>query len=162
MISLTPIIAALKPRQVLPGRLPWFRQVEGAAAFARVAELPSVPLPGCWVIRTSDTSTPDGERASLVRVGFDVVVAITNHRIDSTGDSDDVLLSYRDAVLAVLQDFKAFPNVTLKERVARKSGQAIEYAAGDLWWRDAYEFTARVTNYLPDPPAFEQIQNRNT
>lgn len=160
MISLTPVIAALAAaRPVLLAGLPWFRQVEGGAAFARVAALPSVPLPGCWVVRTSEKSTPAGERVAHVTVGFDVVVAVTNVRMASNGDADDALLHYRKAVLGVLQEFAPWPETL--EPIERVSGQAIEYSAGDLWWKDSYTTTVRVTNYLPDPVAFDRLNNPN-
>ncbi len=109
MISLTPVINALlaaRPALLgMPVGLPWFRQVEGGAAFARAAAMPSVPLPGCWVVRTGEKSTPAGERVSHVTVTFDVVMAVTNVRMATGGDADDALLHYRQAVLQVLQDF---------------------------------------------------------
>lgn len=160
MLSLTPVIQRLGEapigRASLPAGLPWFRQVEGAAAFARISQLPQVPLPGCWVVRTADSSTPAGERRGLVRVAFDVVIGVTNHRVASAGDSDDVLLAYRRAVLAELQELTGLPGQM--DPVERKSGSAIEYTEGDLWWRDQYECLVEMTNYLPDPPAFDRIQ----
>lgn len=163
MISLTPVIDRLRTASVgrakLPAQLPWFRQVEGAAAFARVASLPQVPLPGCWVVRAAEQSAPAGERRSVVTVAFDVVIGITNHRIASAGDSDDVLLAYRLAVLAELQELRDLPG--LVDAIERKGGSVIEYAEGDLWWRDQYTCAVAVTNYLPDPPAFDRITNTN-
>lgn len=158
MISLTPIITALAAaRPVLPAGLPWFRQIEGGAAFARVAAMPGVPLPGCWVIRTAEKSTPAGERVAHVAVGFDVVMAVTNVRMGSNGDADDALLHYRQAVLQVLQDMAPWPETL--DPVERVSGAAIEYGAGDLWWKDSYTATVRVTNYLPDPVIFDRVTN---
>lgn len=164
MISLLPVMERLRAapagRALLQGLAPgapWFRLVEGAAAFARVASLPQVPLPGCWVVRTADPSTPTGERRSRVSVAFDVVIGVTNHRVASAGDSDDVLLAYRRAVLAELQELTHLPGQV--DPVERKGGSAIEYTDGDLWWRDQYVVLVDVTNYLPDPPAFDRINN---
>ncbi len=161
MISLTPVIDALRlARPALPSGLVWFRQVEGGAAFARVADLPSVPLPGCWVVRTGDASMPDGERVSVTTVSFDVVMGVTNHRMATAGDSDDVLLAYRRAVLDVLQEWEFDPSQHMRQLrpLERTGGQAIEYSAGDLWWKDTYRFTARIDNFLPDPPAFDRVE----
>lgn len=156
MISLAPVIERLRlARPQLAGGLPWFRQVEGAAAFARLSALPQVPLPGCWVVRTADPSAPAGERRSVTRVQFDVVIGVTNHRIASAGDSDDVLLSYRRAVLTELQEL-TLPGQT--DSIERTAGAAIEYTEGDLWWRDTYMCPVETTNYLPDPPAYDRIQ----
>lgn len=161
MISLTPVIAALAAaRPVLPGGLQWFRQVEGGAAFARVADMPSVPLPGCWVIRTGERSTPSGEREARVAVQFDVVVAVTNVRMTTGGDADDALLVYRQAVLSVLQELAPWPLQTV-HAIERVGGQAIEYSAGDLWWKDSYTTTVLVSNYLPDPVIFDRVDNPN-
>lgn len=161
MLSLAPIIEQLRVAPVgrasLPAALPWLRSVEGAAAFARLPEQVQVPLPAAWVVRTADGSTPAGERRSVVLVRFDVVLAITNHRIASAGDSDDVLLAYRRAVLLELQELTGLPGQ--QSAVERKAGTVIEYAAGDLWWRDSYEVLAEATNYLPDPPAYDRLTN---
>jgi hypothetical protein len=158
VISLAPVIAALvAARPVLPAGLPWFRQVEGGAAFARVADLPSVPLPGCWVVRTSEKSTPGGERVAHVTVVFDVVMAITNVRMGTNGDADDALLHYRQAALQALQELAPWPETL--EPVERTGGQAIEYSAGDLWWKDSYTTTVRVTNYRADPGLYDRLTN---
>lgn len=156
MISLAPVIARLRlARPQLPAGMPWFRQVEGAAAFARLSAMTNVPLPGCWVVRTADPSTPAGERRSVTRVQFDVVIGVTNHRIASAGDSDDVLLAYRLAVLGELQELMLAGQTDSMERTA---GAAIEYTEGDLWWRDTYMCPVETTNFLPDPPAYDRIQ----
>ena len=161
MISLTPVMVALAAaRPVLPGGLQWFRQVEGGAAFARVAAMPSVPLPGCWVIRTAEKSTPTGEREARVAVSFDVVMAMTNVRMATGGDADDALLAYRLAVLDVLQELAPWPLQTV-DAIERVGGMAIEYSAGDLWWKDTYTATVLVTNYLPDPGNFDLVRNQN-
>jgi hypothetical protein len=160
VISLTPVITTLQAaRPALPAGLPWFRQVEGGAAFARVASMPSVPLPGCWVVRTGERSTSAGERVSHVVVTFDVVTAVTNMRMATDGDADDALLHYRQAVLQALQELEPWPQTL--EPIERTGGQAIEYSAGDLWWKDTYTTTVRVTNYLPDPASFDRIDNPN-
>jgi hypothetical protein len=158
VISLTTVISALAAaRPALPAGLPWFRQVEGGAAFARVAALPNVPLPGCWIVRTAEKSTPAGERVAHVSVTFDVVMAVTNVRMATGGDADDALLHYRQAVLQVLQELAPWPETV--NAIERVSGAAIEYSAGDLWWKDTYTATVRVTNYLPDPAIFERVHN---
>lgn len=158
MISLTPVINALvAARPALPAGLPWFRQVEGGAAFARVAAMPSVPLPGCWVVRTGEKSTPAGERVAHVVVTFDVVMAVTNMRMATGGDADDALLHYRQAALQVLQELAPWPDTL--DPIERVSGAAIEYSAGDLWWKDTYATRVRVTNYLPDPLDFDRVNN---
>ena len=165
MISLMPIITLLraaplgkaKLQAALGAQAPWFRQVEGAGHLARIADFPQVPLPGCWVASTSDKSTPKGERRSVVAVTFDVVIGVTNHRIGSAGDADEMLLAYRQAVLAELQERDLLPGQT--EPIERQGGAVIEYASGDLWWRDQYQALVEMTNYLPDPVAFDRINN---
>lgn len=158
MISLTPVMTALATaRAALPAGLQWFRQIEGGAAFARVADMPNVPLPGCWVIRTGERSKPSGERQADVTVSFDLVIAVTNVRMATGGDADDALLAYRMAALSVLQELEPWPNTM--DAIERVSGQAIEYSAGDLWWKDSYAATVRVTNYLPDPVTYGQLDN---
>ena len=46
------------------------------------------------------------------------------------------------------------PNVT---PINFAGGQVLEYTDGDLYWRDRYNFGALITNYLPDPPAFDRL-----
>ena len=154
MISLTPVIALLAKK---PAAFPlvWFRKVAGAAEFAQVRP-EALPLPACWVIRAADSVRHAGERAENVTLAFDVVVAIENARSHSPGDTDDKLLTYRLAVKDLLLGWEVEPDVRPLEF---NGGRVLEYTDGDLYWADRYQFDALITNYLPDPPPFESIQN---
>lgn len=148
MISLTPLIQHLTAKPAGFDGL-WFRQVAGAAEFARL-RADALPLPACWIVRAGDRVRHAGERAEDVTLGFDVVIAIENARSHSAGDTDDELLRYRRAVKDVLLGWEIEPGV---HPLKFDGGQVIEYTDGDLFWRDRYQFDALITNYLPDPTA---------
>lgn len=156
MISLTPIINALQPAPV-GFAAPWLRKVEGAAEFAKLAERNGVPLPAAWIVRAADRVKHAGERREDVTLAFDVVIAIENARQHGDGDTDDRLLAYRLAVKDRLLGW-SLPDDTRPLKFA--GGQILEYTAGDIYWRDRYQFTALITNYLPDPvQVFTGIDN---
>lgn len=148
MISLTPLIALLTPKPAGFDAL-WFRQVDGAAEFAKIRP-ESLPLPAAWVVRAADNVRHAGERAEDVKLAFDVVIAIENDRSHRPGETDDVLLKYRKAVYQLLLGWEIESDV---KPLKFAGGQVLEYTDGDLYWRDRYTFDALVTNYLPDPPA---------
>jgi len=152
MISLTPLITHLTPKPADFARL-WFRQVAGAAEFAQIRP-ESLPLPACWVVRAADKVEHAGERAEDVELGFDVVIAIENARSHRPGETDDILLEYRQAVKALLLGWQFEPDV---KPIKFGGGQVLEYTDADIYWRDRYTFDALVTNYLPDPPQFSGL-----
>lgn len=155
MISLTPLIEHLAVRPAAFDGL-WFRQVAGAAEFARIRP-EALPLPAAWIVRASDKVKHAGERAEDVTLAFDVVIAIENARTHRQGETDDLLLKYRLAVKMQLLGWE-MPGADGPEKPLQfAGGQVLEYTDGDLYWRDRYEFSALVTNYLPDPPAFESV-----
>lgn len=149
MISLTPLIKHLTPKPDDFDRL-WFRQVGGAAEFARIRP-EALPLPAAWVVRAADRVRHAGERAEDMALAFDVVIAIENVREHYQGETDDVLLKYRQAVKTLLLGWEIEPDV---RPIKFSGGQVLEYTDGDLYWRDRYGFDALITNYLPDPPAY--------
>jgi hypothetical protein len=154
VISLTPLLALLKPAPQGWGKaLPWFRQVAGAAEFAQIRP-DALPLPACWLIRAADRVRHSGERAEDVTLVFDAVIGITNVRHHAPGDTDDALLLYRRAVKTVLLGYA----LDGTQPIQFAGGQVIEYAEGDLYWRDRYEFRALIDNWLPDPAPFDSIQ----
>lgn len=131
----------------------WFRQVAGAAEFARIRP-EALPLPACWIVRAADKVRHAGERAENVTLAFDVVIAIENARTHAQGETDDVLLKYRQAVKALLLGWEIEPDV---RPLKFAGGQVLEYTDGDLYWRDRYDFDALITNYLPAPASFDQL-----
>lgn len=149
MISLKPLIALLEPMPADFDGL-WFRQVGGAAQFASI-KVDALPLPACWIVRAADRVHHAGERAEEVILTFDVVIAIENTWVERTADVDDELLKYRMAVKTLLLGWEITPDV---KPLKFAGGQVLEYTNADLYWRDRYEFTAVITNYLPDPPAY--------
>ena len=154
MISLTPLIRHLAPKPAWFAHN-WFRQVAGAAEFAQVR--PEVlPLPACWIIRAADQVRHAGERAENVTLVFDTVIAVQNARNHKPGDTDDLLLQYRHAVKTLLLGWEIASNV---RPIAFAGGRMLEYTDGDMYWADRYQFDALITNYLPDPGAFDQIIN---
>lgn len=158
MLSLQPVIDRIKLKpQAWSGDV-WFREVAGAAEFAKLASTVNLPLPGCWIVRAADPSKPVGERLDSVTVAFDVVIAITNIRSATAGATDDALLLYRKAVYQQLRGWRV---VLTASRIEFTGGQVIEYTDGDLWWRDRYTLTAEIDNYLPSPPAFNGVLNTN-
>lgn len=168
MISLTPLIALINQARPAGFERDWFREVGGAAEFAKIAAVTVIPLPGCWLVRAADSAKPAGERAEDLALAFDVVIGITNERVKTAGETDDELLRYRRAVHTLLLGWRfpkapaatpTAPNPVLTRPITFGGGQVIEYTDGDLWWRDRYQFIAHQTNYLPDPPAFAGIQN---
>lgn len=152
MISLTPLIGRLAARPEGFDGL-WFRQVAGAAEFAQIRP-EALPLPACWIVRAADQVKHGGERAELVTLAFDVVIAISNARTHKPGETDDLLLKYREAVKTRLLGWEAAPDV---RPLKFSGGRVVEYTDGDLYWADRYEFSAVLTNYLPDPPQFEAV-----
>jgi len=154
MISLTPVIKRLTPKPDSFADI-WFRQVAGAAEFAQVRP-DALPLPACWVIRSADRSRHAGECAENVTLAFDAVIAVDNARNHVPGETDDKLLAYRRAVKDLLLGWEPQPGV---RPLKFDGGRVLEVTDSDLYWADRYTFEALVTNYLPDPPPFESIQN---
>ena len=160
MISLTPVIKLLKPAPAGFAH-PWFRQVAGAAEYARL-RIEELPLPAAWVVRAADRVRHAGERLEDVDLAFDVVIAIENIRTHADGETDDVLLAYRLAVKDLLLGWEVADE---SDPINFAGGQVIEYTDGDLYWRDRYVFSALITNYLPDPlpaqtdPGINRLEN---
>ncbi|HTH40531.1 MAG TPA: hypothetical protein VL968_07055 [Rhodocyclaceae bacterium] len=154
MISLKPVIEHLERKPIGFDGV-WFRQVAGAAEYARCRP-EALPLPACWIVRAADKVQHAGERAEDVSLAFDVVIAIENVRTHAQGETDDVLLKYRRAVKALLLGWEIEPDVC---PLKFGGGRVLEYTDGDLYWADRYTFEAIVTNYLPDPPAFDGINH---
>lgn len=153
MISLTPLILHLTPKPVGFGGL-WFRQVAGAAEYARLNR-EALPLPAAWVVRAGDKVRHAGIGLEDTDFVFDVVIAIENARTHTQGDTDDELLKYRRAVKSLLLGWEIEPDV---RPIKWDGGQILEYTDGDIYWRDRYEFTALISNYLPDPvPAYSGL-----
>lgn len=152
MISLSPLIDHLTIKPIGFDGV-WFRQVAGAAEFARVRP-EALPLPAAWVVRAADKVQHAGERAENVTLAFDVVIAIENARTHAQGETDDVLLKYRKAVKDLLLGWEIAPDT---RPIQFAGGQVLEYTDGDLYWRDRYDFQALITNYLPDPPAYDGL-----
>lgn len=155
MISLSPLIAQLETKPADFAGM-WFRQVGGAAEYARIRP-EALPLPAAWIVRAADRSEHAGERAEDLTLAFDVVIAIENVRSMDGLLTDDVLLQYRQAVKGRLLGWEIEPDV---RPLKFTGGQVVEYTDGDLYWRDRYEFHALITNYLPDPvPVFAGINH---
>lgn len=154
MISLKPLIEHLTAKPAGFDGL-WFRQVAGAAEYARLRP-EALPLPACWIVRAADKVQHAGERAENVTLAFDVVIAIENVRTHAQGETDDVLLKYRQAVKTLLLGWEIEPDI---KPLKFGGGQVLEYTDGDLYWRDRYDFDALITNYLPDPPAFDRLNH---
>lgn len=154
MISLKPLIQHLKAAPAGFSEW-WFRRVGGAADYASIRP-EDLPLPAAWVLRAADKSRHAGERAEMVTVAFDVVIAIENARVHEAGDTDDMLLVYRMAVKDLLLGWEIEAEV---RPIKFEGGRVIEYTDGDLYWADSYSFEALVTNYLPDPGGFESLNN---
>lgn len=155
MISLTPLIQHLKSKPAGFDGF-WFRQVAGAAEFAQIRP-DALPLPAAWIVRAADKVRHAGERAEDVTLAFDVVIAIENVRTHRQGDTDDMLLKYRLAVKGLLLGWEMETANGKEKPLKFAGGQVLEYTEGDLYWRDRYEFEALITNYLPDPPPFDQV-----
>jgi hypothetical protein len=153
VISLQPIRDLLKAKPHGFGH-PWFRQVGGGGTFAKIMA-DALPLPAVWVVPAADKSRHVGERAEDVTLGFDVVIAIENAREHYPGETDDVLVKYRQAVNALLLGWQVSPDV---KPLKFGGGQIVEYTEADIYWRDRYIFDALITNYLPDPPAYGNLK----
>jgi len=131
----------------------WFRQVSGAAEYAR-CRVEALPLPACWIVRTADKVRHAGERAEDMTLAFDVVIAIANARTHAKGDTDDMLLLYRRAVKNLLLGWEMASDL---KPIKFDGGRVLEYTDADLYWADRYSFEALITNYLPDPPPFSGL-----
>jgi hypothetical protein len=156
MISLKPLILHLTPKPAgFDGY--WFRKVAGAAECASIRP-EALPLPAAWVVRSEDKSRHAGDRAENVTLAFDVVIAIENAREHEAGETDDLLLKYRQAVKDLLLGWEIEPDV---RPMNFEGGRVIEYTDRDLCWADRYSFDALITNYLPDPTAtnFDSLTN---
>ena len=152
MISLTPLIEHLMSKPASFSGL-WFRQVAGAAEYAQVRP-EALPLPAAWVVRNADQVRHLGERAENLTLSFDVVIAVENIRTHAPGDTDDLLLTYRQAVKTLLLGWEITPDT---RPINFDGGRVIEYTDGDLYWADRYSFDAIVDNYLPDPAAYDDL-----
>lgn len=154
MISLTPVLAHLKPKPVDFGHA-WFRDFGLAAEYAQI-EPTALPLPALWLIRAADKSdAADNEGlAEDMTLAFDSVIAIENIRTQRAGETDDVLLAYRHAVRKLLQGWEIEPEVT---PIKFKGGRVLEYTKQDIYWADRYMFDALITNYLPDPGPYSEL-----
>lgn len=150
MISLQPLIALLADKPAGFDRL-WFRQVGDGGTYAKI-RLDALPLPAAWIVRAADRVVHAGERAENVTFGFDVVIALENAREHYPGETDDILLAYRLAVKSLLLGWEIEPDV---RPMKFAGGQIVSYDEADIYWRDRYVFDALITNYLPDPPAYE-------
>ena len=159
MISLTPILTRLKNKPT-DFKDKWFITVEGAAEYAR-RKIDNLPLPALWLVREGDRVKHAGERTEETTFSFDIVIAISNLRSHAQGDTDDLLLTYREAVKNLLLGWRVEGGETDDTDAPLKwcGGQVIEYAEGDLFWRDRYEFTTLITNYLPDPDSTNDFSN---
>lgn len=146
MLSLKPIIQILSTKPVDFDGL-WFRDVGGAAEYAQTKS-EGLPLPMCWVVRPADKTDHAGDGVEDVVIAFDVVIAIENARTHEAGDTDEMLLTYRQAVKKLLLGAK-FPNAI--RPIQFVGGTVIDYTNADLYWRDRYEVKAIIENYLPDP-----------
>lgn len=152
MLSLTPLIKHLSPKPAGFAEV-WFKQVAGAAEYAQL-DVENLPLPNCWVIRAADKVTHAGERAEDVDMSFDVVIAIENARQHRPGETDDMLLKYRQAVKKLLLGWHIAPDV---KPIQFDGGRVLQYSNGDLFWADKYSFNALITNYLDDPEPFDSL-----
>ncbi len=161
MISVFPIIQRIKNGKPEGFANDWFRQVAGAAEYARLRQ-DALPLPAFWLVRGNDSATHFGERTENVKVAFDVVIAITNARTHTDGDTDELLVRYRVAVKDLLLGYEIQgADGQCIRPIKFESGQVIEYTDGDIWWRDSYTFEGLVTNYLPDPKnVFTQLNHK--
>lgn len=157
MLSLTPIIKLLTPKPADFSGL-WFRKVGGAAEYAQ-ARAEALPLPMCWVVRFADPASPIGEAALDVSIAFDVVIAVENMRTRDAGETDDLLLRYRQAVQKLLLG-ASVPGAI--KPINSKGGQMIDYTNQDLYYRDRYQLDAVITNYLPDPAIKPYTVDKNT
>ena len=156
MLSLTPLIDHLTPKPDGFDGL-WFRQVAGAAEYARLRP-EALPLPACWIVRSADKVRHAGERAEDTTFAFDVVIAIENVRTHAQGETDDALLRYRQAVKALLLGWEIETDV---RPINWEGGRVLEYTDGDLYWADRYSFAALITNWLPDPQNYAGLTFRS-
>ena len=152
MISLQPIVQRLA-KAPAGFRHPWAREVDGAAEFAR-KRMEALPLPAFWVVRQADKAQDKGERAVFAAPEFDVVIAIENARQHARGENDQILLAYRQAVFHLLEGWEIAPG---QDPLKYRGGKVVEYTDGDLYWADRYGFGGLVTNYLGDPPLYDQL-----
>jgi hypothetical protein len=155
MLSLLPVIKRLTPMPDWFTEL-WFRQVDGAAEYARL-RVDNLPMPAAWVVRDSDKSQSAGERLDNVNPSFDVVIAIANARKHEPGETDEELLLYRRAVYRLLRGEILTPG---QEPIKFHGGHVIEYTNEDLYWADRYSFGGLIDNFLPEPSAqFSDLNN---
>jgi hypothetical protein len=146
MLSLSSIVDLLKPKPDDFSGL-WFRKIGGGGEYAK-AMTEKLPLPLAWVIRAADTSTSIGDGATDDVVAFDVVIAIENQRTQNPFEADEQMIRYRQAVLDLLLGY-ALPG-SIKP-VTFEGGQVLDYANGELFWRDRYRVVQTITTFLPDP-----------
>ena len=154
MISLTPVLEQLKTK---PTNFPhaWFRDFGLAAEYAQI-EPAALPLPAVWLVRAADKAdAADNEgQAEDMTLAFDAVIAIGNIRRQRAGETDDVLLAYRDAVRKRLQGWEIVADI---RPIRFLGGRVLEYTQQDIYWADRYQFNALITNYLPDPGPYDSL-----
>lgn len=138
-------LLAAKPADFVAGV--WFRQVAGAAEYARV-KLDAVPAPAAYVVRTADAAQTRGERLALDTVSFSVVLVIENTRTDRTASADETLLAYRNAVATKLMGWRPSEEA---DAVRYVGGALLELNENVIYWNDNYALPHELENWLPDP-----------
>lgn len=157
MISLDPLLDLLAPK---PATFPhtWLREVKGAAEYAQIRPS-ALPLPAAWLVRAAERSTTEGERLDDVNIVFDVVIGIGNAREHrDRAETDNQMLAYRQEIYRRLRglEFEYTPGKRT-EPIRFGGGRILQLTDSDMYWADRYEFSVPVSNYLPNPPAFQGL-----
>ena len=155
-LSLTPIISRLTDKPSTFNDL-WFRKVAGASQYAQIRP-ENLPKPAAWVVRDADKVKTAGELEDLATPYFDVVIAIENKREHQPGETDDMLLAYRNAVYHLLRGWQVTPDM---KPMKWQGGRIIEYTEGDMYWADRYSFEALITNYVELPDSMQNFSSLN-
>lgn len=152
MISISPLISLLstKPPDFNGD---WFRRVDGIFEYAALGKEKAIPMPYAWLVRRTDTPTHWGERTEDVVAQLDIIIGLSHVRTHSAGDGDDKMLAYRLAVKSLLLGYQLANAQPLKYQ----GGSLWDTAGGNVFWKDTYQFQALVTNYLPDPPLYNDL-----
>lgn len=157
MISIQPIIERVS-KKPLDFEDIWFKGVGGTAAYASINPH-KIPAPYCWLVNADNPAKPLGRLESEGILTFSAVVSVSNVRTHEAGDTDEMLLQYRNAIYKLLQGFKT---EHLSSGLSWRGGRTLQNSNTELVYADKYQAPFVITNYLPDPPPFEAVTHKPT
>lgn len=158
MLSLTPIIALIKPDTIQVDK--WFRHVGGDLEYVSL-DSNNLPPRTAYVLPVNDTSTASDEMADVIEVRFEVVTVVDRPVKRNDGKADDESRAYRFEVYRRLRGKKPADDCS---EIFYSGGRLVRSTTKDIVWADTYRFSGSLDAYLENPPLFESVdyQGANT